>query len=342
MYSIRGIVVITFIFSTMVLSQDPPYKFSGLMFGDYYWIESHHDSAIVGSNGFWFRRIYFTYEHEINETFSTRMRLEMASAGDFISTSVALIPFIKDAYLKWNVNNNNQILLGISQPPTLTVIEKIWGYRFVEKTPLDLQRWAPSRDFGIALSGNLKAGQNLKYHFMLANGSGNKSEVNKGKKILISLGYYLTENIILEVYGDWNDNPGSTDFFTYQGFAGYTSDRVRIGLQYAHQTRKVEQNSDEQLDLASVFLILKFSKKMVLITRYDRMFAPNSLAVDQQYIPFDPTAKSTLFIAGVDYSPLKNINFTPNIEIVYYDKNVERKRPDTDIIPRLTFYYKFE
>src|SRR4029453_3130387 len=48
----------------------PSHRFSGLMFGDYYWyFERHQDEAsstnpttVDGQHGVWFRRIYFSYD----------------------------------------------------------------------------------------------------------------------------------------------------------------------------------------------------------------------------------------------------------------------------------------
>lgn len=331
----------TIILCPLIFAQDSSYTFSGLMFGDYYWVPAHHDSSVKNSNGFWFRRIYLTYEHTIHSAFSARIRLEMASAGDFSTSSVPLIPFIKDAYMKWTINQDHQAYLGISQPPTLTVIEKIWNYRFIEKTPLDLQRWAPSRDFGVAIRGKFLHEDKLHYHVMLANGSGNKSETNSGKKIMASVSYDFTKNFVFEAYVDCNDCDGSNDFFTYQGFLAFYKENMAIGLQYAHQTRHVPGDKDEELDLLSAFVRFIISDKLGIVTRIDRMFTPNPLAARQWYLPFDPTAKSTLYILGVDYIPVKQVHITPNIEIIVYDINDEGIKPGTDVMPRITFYYKF-
>ncbi len=73
-------------------------KFSGWMFGDYYYAVTHHDEAVEGNNGFWLRRIYFTYDNTLSDKIAMRFRLEMNSPGDF-KTSSTLVPFVKDAYL---------------------------------------------------------------------------------------------------------------------------------------------------------------------------------------------------------------------------------------------------
>ena len=57
--------------------------------------------------------------------------------------------------------------------------------------------------------------------------------------ILGAVSYYPTKSFILEVYGDWNDNTGGSDWYTIQGFVAYKSDNATVGLQFGQQTRQV-------------------------------------------------------------------------------------------------------
>ena len=60
---------------------EPSYKFSGLMFGDFYYFGQHHDPAWEGQQAFWFRRIYFTFDYTFTPKLTTRLRLEANSDG---------------------------------------------------------------------------------------------------------------------------------------------------------------------------------------------------------------------------------------------------------------------
>ena len=108
-------------------------KFSGLMFGDYYAVLSNHVPTFKNQNGFWFRRIYFTYDKPLSPAFTTRFRLEVNSAGDFGVTSVRMTPFVKDAYLKWTRTRHN-IIFGLSPSPIFEISDRIWGFRSIEKS----------------------------------------------------------------------------------------------------------------------------------------------------------------------------------------------------------------
>ncbi len=329
---------ILLIFVVQTLAQDAG-KISGYMFGDYYYVAGNHDEDIDGAHGFWFRRIYVTYDKGLSEKFSMRFRLEMNSKGDF-SSKDKLGPVVKDAYLKWK-NGRHSIILGISGTPTWGVIEKFWGYRSVEKTALDLAKFASSRDFGVAFKGALDENKKINYHLMLGNGSSNGSENNKGKKAMLALSAKADNGFIVEGYVDFEEKPGETNRYTLQGFAGYQAKKGRIGVQFAHQNRQVAGADDMTLQIGSVFGAAQFSPKVWGYARVDRTFDPNPDGAKISYIPFDKTAKSTFIVGGLDVIPAKNVHLMPNVEVVLYGDSTAGSSPDTDIIPRFSFYYKF-
>ena len=133
-------------------------KFSGYMFGDYFYNVARDTAFNAGGlpgaatsgmkdfQGFQLRRIYFAYDNDISEQFTSRLRIE-ADQGDLYGSGK--IGFaIKDAYLKWkNVFQGSDLIFGISPTPSFDVSEGSWGYRSLEKTIMDLRGIDPSRDF---------------------------------------------------------------------------------------------------------------------------------------------------------------------------------------------------
>ena len=312
----------------------------GTVFGDFYWIPLNHNADLEGNNGFWFRRVRFTYDRELSDSFSSRLRLDMSSEGDFI-TSSKIIPTLKDAYLKW-ANEGHAIYAGIASVPTWGVVEDVWGYRSVEKTPLDLQGFGSSRDFGIKVQGSLGKGDRVGYNFMFGNGSGDRNELNRGKKFMLAVNYQLSERWIVEAYGDFNGQPNSRNIYTAQGFLGYQSERLNFGALYAYQFRNdTPAAGDLNLNLASAFANYKISDRVKSFLRVDHMFDPNPSGEGIDYIPFSDQAESTLIIAGVDLTLDQDIHLIPNIETIIYGENSLGTAPDTDLIPRLTLFYNF-
>lgn len=313
---------------------------SGQVYTDYYWMVQNHDADIEGKNGFWIRRIYFTYDREFNDAFSSRVRLEMNSAGDF-ETNSTMTPNVKDAYLKWQ-NEHHQILAGISSTPTWGLVEDVWGYRSVEKSPLDLYDFGSSRDMGLSFKGELGDNDKLNYHFFLGNGNSNRPEIDKGKKLMLSLGYEITKRLVIEGYADYNDATEGRDSFTAQLFAGYESDDLTLGALYAYQHREALAGaSATKLDLVSAFARGNLSEQLKGFLRVDHQFDPYPGGSGNSYLPFAEGVESTFVVGGVDILLQDQIHLMPNIESIVYGENNIGQTPDTDLIPRLTLFYKF-
>ncbi len=334
---------LSILFAFLMLTVPEPSRgqsasFKGLVFGDAYWVAGSDDSALENRNGFWFRRIYLTFDFAISETWTARLRTEMNSKGDF-SSKAKLEPFAKDVYVRWK-GGRHQLTFGLSGTPTWSVIEGFWGYRSVEKTLLDLQKMGASRDIGVAAKGSLDAEKKIRYNVMLANGNGASSETNKGKKGLLALTFYPTPSVIFEVYGDYDDRPGRSDRVTVQGFVGVKGTSGRLGIQYAYQRRDVAGGGSVNLNALSVFGAKPLSKQVTGFARFDRVFDPNPDAGKISYVPFADNARSSLALVGVDIAAHPQVHFMPNVEAVFFD-GADGAAPDPTIMPRLTFFYTF-
>lgn len=313
---------------------------SGRAYMDYYWVAASHNESLEGRNGFWFRRIYLTYDRDMAGHFSSRLRLEMDNPGNFISND-KLEPVVKDAWIRWS-SGTHDITAGISSTPTFALVEDVWGYRAVEKSPVDLHGMGSSRDFGLSASGTLGPAGRLSYHAMVGNGVSNRTEVDRGKKVMLSLGYELAPDLVVEVYGDYNDFAGPRYWSTLQAFAGYRGEHFQAGAHFTRQYRRAASpGQDMELRLASVFARGDFSDRVTGLLRVDRLFDPNPAGESTSYLPFSNAASPTLLIAGVDVRMEEDIHLIPNFEAIFYTENDQGIKPDSDFIPRLTLYYRF-
>jgi hypothetical protein len=321
-------------------------EIKGYMIGEYYYNASHHTEEGQGRHGFWFRRIYFTYNNKLSDTVKMRFRLETASPGQW-ATSALLIPFVKDAYLSWKFAGSSSLVAGIQSPPSFAQVEGIWGYRSLEKTPLDLYRWTSSRDFGITLKG----GTDILYHVMVGNGSSNKGEINEGKKAYGALGY-TTGGFFIEAMTQYERAKTGDNDIIGQVFGAYSGDWGRIGLQYAYRSYQKE-GSDETLpyNVASVFAVFKASPQIDLIARWDynfgdgyqQSFSGNKIA----FIPFAPDHEFNFIIAALSWQAHKNVWIIPNIKYATYSENdllkegEDYEKPGDDLYTNLTLWFKF-
>ena len=314
-------------------------QIKGYMVGEYYWVVNHHDETIKGRHGFWFRRIYFTYDNALSEVVKVRLRLEMASAPSF-NTYALLTPWVKDAYIDFKIFGQN-LIAGIMSPPSFAQVENIWGYRILEKTPLDLHRWTSSRDFGISLKG----GKTLPYQIMYANGSSNKSETNKGKKIYGALGY-SKNGFFIEGMAQFERTRNDYNEYIIQGFGSFRGDWGRVGLQYAFRnTKHVDSEETFNYNVISVFFVINGGKNIELLGRFDKYFGEgykiNYSGSKVDYIPFAENAESNLIIGAVSYQIHKDVWLIPNVKYVFYNEVEGGEIPSDDAYANLTLWFKF-
>lgn len=310
-------------------------KYSGLVFGDYYHFTSAEDSTIENQHGFWIRRIYTTFDSKISDEFSARVRFEMNTPYGF-EEAQSLVPYVKDAYLKYKISGQS-IMFGIISSPTFELIEEEWGKRYLEKTPDDLYKIGSSREFGIGAKGGYGI---IKYYAVVGNGEGEKSEYNRNKKGMLSLAVEPIEGLTFEVYGDWWDRPASKDKRTGHVFLAYKKEYRGFGVSYTHQqTQGGFSNPDKwsNLRIASVYFRMKFMEKFGVVLRYDRSFDKNSNVLSQSYVYFPSDTSFHFILAAFEFSPVKDVFISPNVEVVKSDDS--NLKPT--VISRFTVFYKF-
>jgi len=203
-------------------------KFSGYMFGDYYYnvardssfnhtapSNAASSSAAPGTKAmqaFQLRRVYFTYDNDISEQFSGRFRLEADQAANASNGKIGV--FVKDAYLKWkNVFSGSDLIFGIQPPPAYEISEAAWGYRSLEKPIMDLRGIVSSRDQGISLHGKLVSDGMVNYWIMVANNSGNSPETDKYKRYYAHIHVKPSANLQATVYADLADRADFNDAY---------------------------------------------------------------------------------------------------------------------------------
>ena len=320
-------------------------KISGLYFGDYYYIAAHNNEELKSRNGFWTRRVYLTYDQKLNETFSSRLRFEINSPdGLAAGASGKNIPYVKDAYLKISPKDSpHSIHLGRSMVPTYAVLAKLWGYRAVERSMPNLQKYGSTRDLGIAVKGKVPGVDKLSYHAMVGNGAGTGAETNKYKKGYLSATLRPSGGVIVHGYVDLEARGPGINRMTYLGLLGYQMDEYRAGVQFSNQIRgQGEGVEDVSIQGVSVFGTAAVKPDEIWVFgRFDKMLSVNPDAPKIKYAPMSGDAKSNTIIAGLDYRPAKNVHIIPNVLMSFYDSPDVGEKPGSDLMARVTLYYKF-
>jgi len=368
-------VVLLLITVSCAIQSNAQGKFSGYMFGDYFYNVARDSSFRRGNlpnsvvNGqrdlqaFQMRRIYFTYDNNIAEHFATRFRIEAdGSAGSKdVDGNGKITVFVKDAYLVWkDIFAQSNLVFGLQPTSAFEMSEGAWGYRSLEKTIMDLRGIIPSRELGITLKGNLVESGTVNYWVSIANNTGTSNpngtvaDVDKFKWYSISLQVKPTNRIQASIYGsylarpDVNDiaNPGSTvsnGTITGAVFIGYNEEeRYSIGAEGFLASR-----ANANPDNPSLPRSLK-SLNALGLTVFGTLNISSDVTLVGRYDYFDPNANANFngdmrnfFLAGLAFKPDKSVTITPNVEIETYEKIPNGHSFDASVTGRLTFYFVF-
>jgi hypothetical protein len=313
---------------------DRRFDIGGLIFGDLYHVVHHHTEADEGATGLVVRRGYLTFDADFSERWFGRLRFELNQSGEYEAYDFEVD--VKDLHAGWRVGDHT-LRFGLAPTPTFDLIESIWGARYLVRTPMDLQGVA-SRDTGVSAQGSLGSSGSLGYRAMLGAGLEFGNESGDGRKWMGALTWTPSPGWTVDLYVDYERLSGPTDRMTGQLFVGYEAGTLRWGLQYSHQDRE----EDPKLELASAFVVGRVGERTSLIGRVDRLMEPSPSGDSIRYIPFDPTARATFFVAGVELRTTPRFRVTPNVIVIAYDTNDQGVRPATDVQIRLTVFLDLE
>ncbi len=357
-------------------------KFSGYMFGDYYY-NVERDANILNLKNvaspaggtafqaFQLRRIYFAYDNDISDQFTSRFRLEADQAaatsaptasGDVLPSAKVSV-FVKDAYLMWkNIFSGSNLIFGVQPTPAYDVSEAAWGYRSLEKTIMDLRGIVSSRDLGISLKGKITDDGMINYWAMFANGSGNNVETDKYKRYYAHIQLKPTTNLQATLYVDYKDVANIQNSYTKSYvnngalttalFIGYSEPfSYNIGVEGFLQTTSnalkdtaAKSYSDLNAMGFSVFGSYYIIPELAIVARYDN-YNPSTDDTPKDPAHFGTGTASYLarnyIIAGLSWKVDKNVSIMPNILYETYEAQKGGTTPNASVTARLTLYYVF-
>lgn len=326
-------------------------------------------------NAFAFRRIYFGYDYNISKKFSAELLLaaednatltdangNTTTGGDLLGDN-KLAFYIKLANIRWkNIWKNTDLVVGqVSTPAFSLLTEKIWSYRSIERPIVDIRR-TPSFDLGATLQGKFDDGGNYGYNVMVGNGQSARPENNNFKWFYGDVyAMFFNKKLIFDVYADYQ-RLNWTDQFHHsrnmlKGFVAYNTPKLTIGVEgfINHGKRDViginSTNRDttdaNALGLSTYVHGAIIKDKLRFFARYDT-FNPDT-NYDDAYTKYagltsnyDPNNKENFITAGLDYTPIKNVHFMPNVWYNgYKSESAGSPNKNYDLVYRATFYFVF-
>lgn len=259
----------------------------------------------ANKSAFQISRAYFSIQKEISDKISYKFQTDVGGG-----TPSAFTVYLKNAKLDWKTDFG-KITFGLQGMNMFGVQEATWGYRFIEKMPMDLNKYSSSADLGIGWERKFGA---LTPSVMLTNGTGYKKvEDDKYKKISLRLLYGESKlkeglNAGVVVSTEPADYATATSIETgntlvFGGFAGFASGAWRIGGEFDMKSEKML--ADKTAQLVSIYGNYKLNEKLTGFGRFDLV---------------DPDTKtdkdgSNYLILGLSYQPDKVFYIAPNMKM---------------------------
>lgn len=344
----------------------PRGRISGYMFGDLYYNLAGDPRHLYDSKGadqsqanidgrknigrdltgVQFRRVYFQLDNDLTARVATRFRLEMD--GRELSSGGKLGVFVKNAYLQVrSVFPRGDVLFGELSTPTFESSEAFWQYRAIEKTVADFWSVRSSSDLGLQLRGWLDGDHHVGYNAMMGGGNGQKPESDRFKTLYLGVPLRWGD-LRLEPYADYqavrvnagkaavSDTVANNDQATYKVFAGYEFRRWALGVEALSRVNHQAGKPNQEPRAFSVFIRATLHPLLAGYARVDE-WRPDQRAANR--------VDTRLWIAGLDWQPVKDLHVMPNLEIAQYVRHgvaiLSANQSHRDMQARITLYYLF-
>ncbi len=279
------------------------------------------------------KRFYVGIDHTFDDIFSANVTTDFT----YDSTTAVSQIYLKKAYLQAKLDDALILRLGSADMPWIPFVEDLYGYRYVENTLIDRDKFGNSADWGLHALGSFQDGL-ISYQVSAVNGGGYKKApigtANRSKGIdvegrvnlnyqgfTVGVGAY-TGKLGKDTETPTLSSPPST-FRTASRFdatAAYTLDQIRVGVEYFHANNWMNVASPaakDNDDGYSAFASYQFDPKWGLFGRYDWVRATTTSALNTT-MPIQTPVKDNYYNIGVSFTPAKIVDFA----LVYKHENV--------------------
>ncbi|MGE5382940.1 MAG: hypothetical protein ACM3PX_05900 [Omnitrophica WOR_2 bacterium] len=275
-------------------------------------------------------RAYLGYKYDFSPTISGRVLFDVG----YDANTKAYTAFAKNAYVDWTITPHVRLTAGLIPLHHFDLMEKAWGYRYIIKPFADEYGMGTTADLGFNLE--LPINDVFTFDAYVINGEGFKSlQDDFGMhKFGASATVKPVEGLSFRLHYDLNPNKyypdettverDTTTISVFSAFVGYeVKDKFRVGVDYNMMNNATEYrkpSKDHNLSGFSVFGTYIFNPKYEIFARYDYLKS-NTLEGENMHWS---TKDGSLVMAGIQYRPIKNVNFALNYRTwLYKDKNID-------------------
>lgn len=290
---------ITLIFATLTYGE------SGDLRGQVFYQFSHEfEDTLTVNNAFEMQRVYLIYQQDISPNLTYEFRTDVTRGVDGWLTA-----YLKNARLDWKTSLG-KVTLGMQGMNVFNVQEKTWGHRYLEKTPMDKNKFASSADLGIGLARSM--GDKLYLDAKITNGTGyKKAEDDKFKKLSVQVvwggrdlskadGFNAGGVVTYEPFEAGDDTVNITSVIGL--FGGWSHSALRAGVEFNLESRS---DASDPRQIIVGYFTYAIHKKVAVLARVD-MFSRGSDA-------------ETYGIFGIAITPETGLRITPNVRYLKAD-----------------------
>lgn len=280
----------------------PSGKLFGLLFANYHSTFSGGDNT----SAFEVTRSYFGYDFTFSKEITSRIMYD--GTTEVINGKTIYSGYLRNAYLQYD-NKKFMIQGGLIGSEQISMMEKIWGFRYVTKPPIDYSGMIQAADLGLATK--VYAAEFLTLDLSVTNGRGFKDIAPNGT-YKMAAGFTLTpaENILVRGFYDMMGRSGNMQR-TASILAAWLGPKFNAGAEYFRQDNAAMTDGRDYSGI-SVFTRVPVSDRVGLFARFDNI---TSSVLDGDEDPWNLNRDGSYLFAGVDFSPVRNVRISPNLNL---------------------------
>ncbi len=254
------------------------------------------------SRVFEIQRAYLGYQVQLSKKFSGKLNLDV---GDPHFGDLQMTAYLKNAYVQY-ASGKWVAQLGMIGLYQFKLQEDLWGGRYLYKSFMDEHKFGPSADLGafVAYQVHEKVGVDV----TIANGNGYKS-IQSDTTLKYSLGVTLEPIDGLDFRASYDHMGPDSPQQTVALYLGYSVNKVNVGAEYNKQWN---HSMVESQDFSGISFYGSYQLEQIrFFGRYDRL---SSIVIGGDTDPWNYGKDGQLFIAGVEFNPVKGLMVTPNYQ----------------------------
>ncbi|HLN55736.1 MAG TPA: hypothetical protein VK207_07075 [Bacteroidales bacterium] len=252
------------------------------------------------SPAFELTRLLLGYQYDFSKSLSARANIDIGDPG---TGNLKMTAYVKHAFLQYKTEAFSG-KIGMVSTDQFNLIERQWGYRYIFKSLQDEWGYGPSSDLGAGIE--FTPADFISLDASVLNGEGFRNvQSDSAFKYTIGITLKPYEGLQLRTYTDFMKKENLQNTISF--FAGYPLGSFRVGLEYSYQknNRMIAENN---LSGTSAFASVKVAGNIALLARYDNAWSATHQSSDD---PWNFDRDGQLFIAGLEFSPVKGIKIAP-------------------------------